>query len=167
MSGPRLAAALIAGIRGAGVAVADLGMVATPMVYFAGFHLGSRSGVAITGSHNPPEYNGMKLTLAGDPVYGEALQRLRARIEAGGPRPAAAPGALRAVDVAEAYVARIAGDVRLARPMKVAIDCGNGVAGAIAPRLFRALGCDVVELFCEVDGRFPNHHPDPAHPENL
>ena len=167
LSGPRLAAALIEGIRASGTAVADIGMAATPMVYFAGFHLGSRSGIAITGSHNPPEYNGMKLTLAGDPVYGEGLQRLRSRIEAGELAPAAAPGALRAVDVADAYVARIVGDVKLARTMKIAIDCGNGVAGAIAPRRFRALGCEVIELFCEVDGRFPNHHPDPAHPENL
>lgn len=167
LSGPRLAAALIDGIRCAGVAVADIGMAATPMVYFAGFHLGSRSGIAITGSHNPPEYNGMKLTLAGDPVYGEALQALRRRIEANDVPTAAAPGALRAVDVADAYVARIAGDVKLARPMTIAIDCGNGVAGAIAPRLYRALGCQVIELFCDVDGNFPNHHPDPAHPENL
>lgn len=167
LSGPRLAAALIDGIRGTGTAVADVGMVATPMVYFAGFHLGSRSGIAITGSHNPPEYNGMKLTLAGDPVYGDGLQRLRRRIEANDLAAAPAPGALRAVDIADAYLARIVGDVRLARTMKIAIDCGNGVAGAIAPRLYRALGCEVIELFCAVDGTFPNHHPDPAHPENL
>jgi phosphomannomutase/phosphoglucomutase len=167
LSGPRLAAALIDGIRSTGTAVADIGMAATPLVYFAGFHLGSRSGIAITGSHNPPEYNGMKLTLAGDPVYGDGLQRLRRRIEENDLAAAAAPGVLRAVDVADAYVARIAGDVKLARKMKIAIDCGNGVAGAIAPRLYRALGCEVIELFCEVDGRFPNHHPDPAHPENL
>ncbi|HXF47355.1 MAG TPA: phosphomannomutase/phosphoglucomutase [Burkholderiaceae bacterium] len=167
LSGPRLAAALIEGIRATGTAVADIGMAATPLVYFAGFHLGSRSGIALTGSHNPPEYNGMKLTLAGDPVYGEGLQRLRRRIADNGAAAAATPGALRAVDVADAYVARIAADVKLARKMKIAIDCGNGVAGAIAPRLYRALGCEVIELFCEVDGTFPNHHPDPAHPENL
>ena len=167
LSGPRLAAALIEGIRSTGTAVVDVGMVATPMLYFATFDLGTRSGIEITGSHNPPEYNGMKMMLAGDPVYGDGLQDLRQRIDKQDFVSAAQPGALRQVDVADRYVARIKGDARLARPMKIAIDCGNGVAGAIAPRLFRALGCEAIELFCDVDGRFPNHHPDPAHPENL
>jgi len=167
LSGPRLAAALIEGIRSTGTAVVDIGMVATPMLYFATYELGTHTGIEITGSHNPPEYNGMKMTLAGDPVYGDGLQKLRQRIDNQDFVRAAQPGALRQVDVADRYVARIKRDVKLARPMKIAIDCGNGVAGAMAPRLFRALGCEVIELFCEVDGNFPNHHPDPAHPENL
>ena len=167
LSGPRLAAALIDGIRSTGTAVVDIGMVATPMLYFATFELGTGSGIEITGSHNPPEYNGLKMMLAGDPLYGDGLQKLRQRIDSQDFVRASQPGPLRQVDVADRYVARITGDAKLARPMKIAIDCGNGVAGAIAPRLFRALGCEVIELFCEVDGNFPNHHPDPAHPENL
>jgi len=167
LSGPRLAAALIEGIRSTGTAVVDIGMVATPMLYFATFELGTRTGIEITGSHNPPEYNGLKMTLAGDPLYGDGLQKLRQRIERQDFVRAAQPGALRQSDIADRYVERIKGDAKLARPMKIAIDCGNGVAGAIAPRLYRALGCEVIELFCEVDGTFPNHHPDPAHPENL
>jgi phosphomannomutase/phosphoglucomutase len=167
LSGPRLRDALIDGIRSTGTAVVDIGVVATPMLYFATFHLGTGSGVEITGSHNPPDYNGLKLVLAGDALYGDGLQQLRRRIDSGDLVRAAAPGALRTAAVDDAYLARIAGDVKLARPMKIAIDCGNGVAGAIAPRLYRALGCEVIELFCEVDGNFPNHHPDPAHPENL
>jgi phosphomannomutase/phosphoglucomutase len=167
LSGPALRDALIEGIRSTGCAVVDVGMVATPMVYFATHHLGTGSGVSITGSHNPPEYNGLKLMLAGQALYGEGLQALRARIEQGHLVRASSPGPLRAADITDAYLARISGDVKLARPMKIAIDCGNGVAGAIAPQLYRALGCRVTELFCEVDGTFPNHHPDPAHPENL
>jgi phosphomannomutase/phosphoglucomutase len=167
LSGPALSAALIDGIRSTGTAVVDVGMVATPMLYFATFELGTKSGIEITGSHNPPEYNGLKMTLAGDPVYGDGLQGLRQRIESGDLVRAARPGSLRQAQVADGYVARITRDVKLARPMKIAIDCGNGVAGATAPRLYRALGCQVTELFCEVDGTFPNHHPDPAHPENL
>ena len=167
LSGPRLAAALIEGIGSTGTAVVDIGMVATPMLYFATYELGTHTGIEITGSHNPPEYNGMKMTLAGDPVYGDGLQKLRQRIDNQDFVRAVQPGTLRQVDVADRYVARIKRDVKLVRPMKIAIDCGNGVAGAMAPRLFRALGCEVIELFCEVDGNFPNHHPDPAHPENL
>jgi len=167
LSGPRLAAALIDGLRSTGIDVVDIGMVATPMLYFATYHLGTHTGIEITGSHNPPDYNGLKMVMAGDAMYGDGLQALRQRIEAGQITRAATPGALRSVEIADAYVARIAGDVKLAAPFKVAIDCGNGVAGAFAPRLLRALGCEVVELFCEVDGTFPNHHPDPAHPENL
>jgi phosphomannomutase/phosphoglucomutase len=167
LSGPRLRDALTEGIRSAGCGVADIGMVATPMLYFATHHLGNGCGVSITGSHNPPEYNGLKMVLAGQALYGEGLQALRRRIEEGRLQRAPVPGPLRLVDVGDAYLARIVGDVRLARPMTIALDCGNGVAGAYAPGLFRALGCRVIELFCEVDGTFPNHHPDPAHPENL
>lgn len=167
LSGPALRDALVDGIRSTGCGVVDVGMVTTPMLYFATYHLETGSGVSITGSHNPPEYNGMKFVLAGQALYGEGLQVLRRRIETGDLVSAATPGPMRAADVMDAYLARIVGDVRLARPLRIAVDCGNGVAGAVAPRLFRALGCEVTELFCEVDGTFPNHHPDPAHPENL
>ncbi len=167
LSGPALRDGLIEGIRSTGCGVVDVGMVATPMLYFATYHLGTGSGVSITGSHNPPEYNGMKFVLDGQALYGEGLQVLRRRIDSGDLVQARVPGPLRSADVLDAYIARIVGDVKLARPMKIAIDCGNGVAGAVAPALFRALGCQVVELFCEVDGTFPNHHPDPAQPENL
>ncbi|MBX3590971.1 MAG: phosphomannomutase/phosphoglucomutase [Burkholderiaceae bacterium] len=169
LSGPKLVAALSDGFRAAGVDVIDIGMVPTPVVYYATYELGTGTGVAVTGSHNPPDYNGLKMVIAGDAIYGDAIQRLRESIESGAlvEVPAAQRGKLRSEDLAARYLARITGDVKLARPMKVAIDCGNGVAGALAPQLFRGLGCEVVELFCEVDGTFPNHHPDPAHPENL
>ncbi|MCD6732492.1 MAG: phosphomannomutase/phosphoglucomutase [Burkholderiaceae bacterium] len=169
LSGPKLVAALSDGFRAAGVDVIDIGMVPTPVVYYATFELGTGTGVAVTGSHNPPNYNGLKMVIAGDAIYGDSIQRLRESIESGALAevPAAQRGKLRSEDVSARYLARITGDVKLARPMRIAIDCGNGVAGALAPQLFRALGCEVTELFCEVDGTFPNHHPDPAHPENL
>ena len=165
LSGPELAAALAAGIRASGANVVDIGMVTTPMSYFAAQHLNTQCSVMVTGSHNPPDYNGLKMVIAGDTLAGDEIKALRTRIEAGELKRGA--GTLRSADVAPAYFDRIAGDVRLARPMKIAIDCGNGVAGAFAPTLFRRLGCEVTELFCEVDGRFPNHHPDPSQPENL
>ncbi len=169
LSGPKLVAALSDGFRAAGVGVIDIGMVPTPVVYYATFELGTGTGVAVTGSHNPPDYNGLKMVIAGDAIYGDAIQSLREAIASGAVAevPAAQRGGLRSEDLSARYLARITGDVKLARPMKIAIDCGNGVAGALAPQLFRGLGCEVVELFCEVDGTFPNHHPDPAHPENL
>jgi phosphomannomutase / phosphoglucomutase len=167
LSGPRLRDALIEGIRSSGVGVVDVGMVPTPLLYYATHALDTHSGVEITGSHNPPQYNGLKMVLAGEALYGDGVQELRRRIAQHRLARAATPGALRGADITAAYLARVVGDVKLARPMKIAIDCGNGVAGAVAPALFRALGCDVVELFCEVDGRFPNHHPDPAQPDNL
>ncbi|MFN0160789.1 MAG: phosphomannomutase/phosphoglucomutase [Burkholderiales bacterium] len=165
LSGPELAGALAAGIRAAGVDVVDLGMVATGMLYFATYELGIGSGVMVTGSHNPPDYNGLKMMLAGDTLHGEAISDLRRRIESGDL--ASGAGNLRQHDIRAAYFERIVSDIRPARPLKLAVDCGNGVAGAFAPALFRKLGCEVRELFCEVDGTFPNHHPDPAHPENL
>ncbi|HVL59103.1 MAG TPA: phosphomannomutase/phosphoglucomutase [Burkholderiaceae bacterium] len=166
LSGPRLAAALSDGIASTGVDVIDIGMVPTPVVYFATALTGTGSGVAVTGSHNPPEYNGLKMMIGGVTLYGDAIQDLRRSIANGTPA-AAKRGSVSQRDVADEYLERIRSDVRLARPMKIAIDCGNGVAGVLAPRLYRELGCDVVELFCDVDGNFPNHHPDPAHPENL
>jgi phosphomannomutase/phosphoglucomutase len=165
LSGPDLADALMAGIRASGVDVAEIGMFATPVAYFAAHELGCGSAVAVTGSHNPPEYNGLKMVLAGTTLAGETIQRLRRRIESG--ELARGAGRHRRAEIREAYLARIASDVRLARPMKIAVDCGNGVAGATAGELYRRLGCEVFELYCDVDGRFPNHHPDPSHPENL
>jgi phosphomannomutase/phosphoglucomutase len=164
-SGPELAAALARGLQQSGTNVMDVGQVPTPVLYFAAHHLETLSGAMVTGSHNPPDYNGIKVMLGGETLAGDAIQALRARIENG--VLASGNGSCRQHDVREPYLARIAGDVRLARPMKVVVDCGNGVAGAIAPALYRRLGCEVAELYCEVDGNFPNHHPDPSQPKNL
>jgi phosphomannomutase/phosphoglucomutase len=164
-SGPVLADALAQGMNEAGADVVDIGMAPTPVTYFAAHHLGCGSCVSVTGSHNPPDYNGLKMVVAEHTLAGEEIQGLRRRIERGEFRSGA--GGRRRADVLDAYLERIVGDIRLARPMRIAVDCGNGVAGMIAPRLFRALGCEVEELYCEVDGTFPNHHPDPSQPENL
>jgi phosphomannomutase / phosphoglucomutase len=165
LSGPELSAALARGIQSTGVDVIDVGMVATPMLYFAAYHLGTHSGVVVTGSHNPPEYNGLKVMLGGDTLAGDAIQALRQRIERGDL--ATGSGAYSTRDIREDYLQRIVSDIRLARPLSVVVDCGNGVPGATAPELYRRLGCTVRELFCEVDGTFPNHHPDPSNPKNL
>ena len=165
LSGPVLSAALARGLAAAGVDVIDIGMAATPMGYFAAHHLGCGSVVMVTGSHNPPDYNGLKMVLAGVTLAGADIQGLRARIERGDL--ARGAGRYSTADVREAYLARIVSDAKLARPMNIVIDCGNGVAGASAPELFRRLGCSVTPLYCEVDGSFPNHHPDPSKPENL
>jgi phosphomannomutase/phosphoglucomutase len=165
LSGPVLLAALSEGMRAAGVNVIDVGMVATPMTYFAAQHLGTQCSVMVTGSHNPPDYNGLKMVIDATTLSGEDIQALRVRIERG--EFASGNGSTQSHDIAPAYIARIAGDIHLARPMRIAVDCGNGVAGAFAPKLYRTLGCEVVELFCDVDGRFPNHHPDPSQPKNL
>jgi phosphomannomutase/phosphoglucomutase len=167
LSGPGLAKALAEGLQAAGVDVIDLGMVATPMLYFGTNVLEARSGIMVTGSHNPPDYNGFKMVLAGEAIYGDAIQDLYQAIERNDFQAVAQPGGYATHDIRDAYIQRIAGDVKIARPIKIAIDAGNGVAGAFAGDLFRAMGCEVIEMFCEVDGRFPNHHPDPAHPENL
>lgn len=165
LSGPALAAALVRGLVAAGIDVIDVGMVTTPMLYFAANTL-CRSGIQVTGSHNPKDYNGFKMVMAGKAIYGDEIQALRQMIEAESWM-LADGGRVRHVNVEAAYRDRIVGDVKLARPMKLVVDCGNGVAGATAPALFRALGCEVTELFSEVDGHFPNHHPDPSKPENL
>jgi phosphomannomutase/phosphoglucomutase len=164
-SGPELAAALARGLQASGVNVIDVGMVATPMLYFAAHELGTLSGVMVTGSHNPPQYNGLKMMLAGDTLSGEAIQALRARIT--GNDLSTGSGSYRTHEIRAAYLERIISTLKLARPMRIAVDCGNGVAGATAPELYRKLGCNVEELFCEVDGSFPNHHPDPSQPHNL
>ena len=165
LSGPALAGALADGIRAAGVDVVDIGCVPTPLTYFAAHELGTQSCVSVTGSHNPPDYNGLKMVLGGQTLYGDMIRDLRRRIVDNDLTHGT--GSLRTASVTDAYVARIIDDVKLARPMKVVVDCGNGVAGGIAPRLLQALGCETVDLFCEVDGSFPNHHPDPSRPENL
>jgi phosphomannomutase/phosphoglucomutase len=169
LSGPSLIEALTEGLLSTGINVIDLGMVATPMVYFATNHTINsktpKSGIMITGSHNPPNYNGFKMVLATAAIYGEQIQALRKRIEA--KQFISGKGTRSTFDIFPMYLNYIVGDVKLARPIKIAVDCGNGVGGAFAGKLFRALGCEVQELFCEVDGHFPNHHPDPAHLENL
>lgn len=165
LSGPELSQALAKGITKSGIDVIDIGLVATPMVYFATHHLGTGSGVMVTGSHNPPEYNGLKMVLAGETLSGDTIQRLYARCESGNFRHGA--GKYETANIENAYLERIASDVKLARPLKIAVDCGNGSPGAYAPKLFRMLGCEVEELYCDVDGNFPNHHPDPSHLENL
>ncbi len=165
LSGPALSGALIRGLVAAGIDVIDVGVVTTPMLYFAASTL-CRSGIQVTGSHNPKDYNGFKMVMGGRAIFGDDIQALRRLIESdGGVR--AEGGRIRHVNVDAPYRDRIVGDVKLARPMKIVVDCGNGVAGASAPALFRALGCEVIELFSEVDGNFPNHHPDPSKPENL
>jgi phosphomannomutase/phosphoglucomutase len=165
LSGPELAAALADGLVAAGADVIDIGMAPTPVAYFAAHHLNTGSCVAVSGSHNPPQYNGLKMVVAGTTLYGEDIQELRRRIEK--KQFASGAGHRKSANVLDAYVERIAGDVKLARAFHIAVDCGNGVAGMLAPRLYRRLGCKVTELYCEVDGNFPNHHPDPAQPENL
>ena len=165
LSGPELSRALMEGICASGVDVADIGMVPTPLAYFAAHHLKTGSAVMVTGSHNPPDYNGFKIMLAGDTLHSTAITALRKRIVEG--RLAEGTGRIKAVDVRADYLARIVSDVKLSRKMKVVVDCGNGVAGAVAPELFRRMGCELVELYCDVDGNFPIHHPDPSKPDNL
>ena len=165
LSGPSLATALSEGIRSTGCDVVDIGMVPTPVTYFATHHLETGSAVSITGSHNPPEYNGLKVMIAGETLAGDRIQMLRKRIEE--QDLLSGNGSHHQESVTEAYVARITGDITLQRPLKVVLDCGNGVGGSIAPRVLKEIGCDVTELFSDVDGTFPNHHPDPSQPENL
>ena len=165
LSGPSLSAALIAGLVDVGIEVIDVGAVTTPMLYFAAHTLCS-SGIQVTGSHNPKDYNGFKMVLAGRAIYGDEIQALRRTMEEESWQ-LKEGGSVRHADVLPAYSERITSDVKLARPLKIVVDSGNGIAGASAPGIFRALGCEVIELFSEVDGDFPNHHPDPSKPENL
>ena len=165
LSGPELGAALTRGLVAAGISVIDVGMVTTPMVYFAANTL-CHSGIQVTGSHNPKDYNGFKMVLDGRAIYGDDIQALRRMMEDESWE-LLPGGSVREADILSAYRERIVSDVRLARQLKIVIDSGNGIAGASAPGIFRALGCEVTELFSEVDGQFPNHHPDPSKPENL
>ena len=169
LSGPSLSAALMQGLVAAGVEVIDVGLVTTPMLYFAASTL-CQSGIQVTGSHNPKDYNGFKMVLAGKAIYGEEIQSLRRAMEGDAQAQATLQrqgGSLRQQNIEAAYRERIVGDIQLSRPLKIVVDSGNGVAGASAPAIFKALGCEVIELFSEVDGHFPNHHPDPSKPENL
>jgi phosphomannomutase len=166
LSGPSLSAALVRGLVASGIDVIDVGMVTTPMLYFAANTL-CNSGIQVTGSHNPKDYNGFKMVLAGRAIYGDEIQALRQMMETAGWDQPAAPGKVRNINVLAPYRDRIRNEIKLARPLKIVVDCGNGVAGASAPGIFRAIGCEVIEMYSEVDGNFPNHHPDPSKPENL
>jgi len=165
-SGPALSEALSEGLQSAGIDVIDIGMVPTPLLYFATHHLKTGTGVMVTGSHNPPEYNGLKMMIGGDALFGDGIQRLRKRLDEND-LASGTHGSYCMEDVLPAYLERLLDDVKLARPLEIAFDCGNGVAGAVAPRLFERLGTTAHGLFTDVDGSFPNHHPDPAKPENL
>ena len=167
LSGPELSGGLIEGLRKAGRNVIDIGLAPTPVTYFAAYHLRTGSSVAVTGSHNPPDYNGFKIVIGGQTLSGDAITDLYTRISEGRLHQTATPGTLQERDVAADYVQRIADDVQLDRPLKVVVDAGNGVAGGIAPQLLEAIGAEVIPLYCEVDGTFPNHHPDPSEPHNL
>lgn len=165
LSGPELVAQLIKGVADSGANVSDVGMVPTPVLYYAANVLEGKSGVMLTGSHNPPDYNGFKIVIAGETLANESIQRLRQRIETGDV--ASGQGQIKQVDVLKSYADYIRNDVVLAKKLKVVVDAGNGVAAVNAPQLIESLGCEVIPLFCEVDGNFPNHHPDPGKPENL
>ncbi len=168
LSGPSLVAALVRGLKSTGLDVVDIGAVTTPMLYYVAATRGKqgcRSGIQVTGSHNPKDYNGFKMVLGGRAIYGEEIQRLRQRIEA--EDYVNKRGRSAAMDIGSEYQQRIVGDCKLARPMKIVVDSGNGIPGASSPGVLRALGCEVIELYSEVDGDFPNHHPDPSKPENL
>jgi phosphomannomutase/phosphoglucomutase len=165
LSGPVLAQQLIQGLLDSGCHVSDVGMVPTPVVYFAGHVLTGKSAVMLTGSHNPADYNGFKIVIAGDTLANEQIQALKARIDNNDL--ISGVGSVEQVDVLDRYFKHIRDDIAMAKPMRVVVDCGNGVAGVIAPQLIEALGCSVIPLYCEVDGNFPNHHPDPGKPENL
>ncbi|WP_043529256.1 phosphomannomutase/phosphoglucomutase [Litchfieldella xinjiangensis] len=166
LSGPRLQEAMIRGLTASGRDVIDIGMVPTPVLYYATNTLqDTTSGVVITGSHNPPDYNGFKIVLGGETLSGEAITALHTRIEKGDFTEG--QGSVRQEDVRDAYLDRIVGDISLARPIKAVVDCGNGVAGELGPKLVERLGAETIPLFAEIDGNFPNHHPDPGKPENL
>jgi len=167
LSSPELGQALIKGLCAAGVDVTDIGQVATPVLYFATHHLDANSGVMVTGSHNGPEYNGLKIVLGGDTLSGDTVKALYQRIQE--QNFSSGSGAVQSADIINEYIRRATEDIpaALTNAYKLVVDCGNGVAGAIAPQVYRAIGHDVIELYCDIDGNFPNHHPDPSQPENL
>ncbi len=165
LTSPILAKRLIAGILKSGCDVYDIGEVTTPMVYFANYELKTYSGVMITGSHNPPEYNGLKMVIDGETLSDQSIQEIRTRLEKN--KLHSGVGTYHRHNIEEIYLNKITDNIKLQRKMNIVVDCGNGVAGKIAPKLFRRLGCKVLGLFCEVDGTFPNHHPDPSQPKNL
>ena len=165
LSGPDLVAALIAGLRSTGIDVIDIGAAPTPVTYYAGYHLRTGSGISVTGSHNPPDYNGFKIVLGGETLSEDAIQNLHRRIEA--ERFVDGMGGLQSIDVNQDYIRRITDDIQIERKLKVVVDCGNGIPGAIAPAVLEGIGCEVIPLYCDVDGTFPNHHPDPSDLANL
>jgi len=165
LSSEELSERLAAGIQDSGLDVIDLGAVPTPVLYFGTQQLNTSSGVMVTGSHNPPEYNGLKIVIGGQTLSGEGIQALRRRIEQG--QLSKGAGSYNTIDLIDQYIDYVLGDIAVAQPLKLVIDCGNGIAGRVAPRLFEDLGCEVVPLYCEVDGNFPNHHPDPTVADNL
>ena len=165
LSSLELSQRLARGLQKGGCDVIDIGMAPTPVLYYATHKLETGTGIMVTGSHNPPQYNGLKMLIGGNTLYGDSIKALYTRIVNNDL--STGDGGYREYNINEEYIDTIVGDIQLARPLKIAIDCGNGVGGVIAPELFKRLGCDTVELFCEVDGNFPNHHPDPAKMENL
>lgn len=167
LSGPDMVGGLIAGLRRAGRNVIDVGLAPTPLIYFAAYHLRTGSAVAVTGSHNPPDYNGFKIVVGGETLSGDAIVDLYDRIADGRLYDAPTPGTLQHRDVSADYVNRVASDVQIDRRLKVVVDAGNGAAGELGPRVLEAIGAEVTPLFCEIDGTFPNHHPDPSEPHNL
>lgn len=165
LSGPMLSTAVVRGLVECGLEVIDIGAAPTPVLYYAAHEHGAGTGVMVTGSHNPPDYNGFKIMIGGETLSGGAIQAVRERIQARAY--VDGQGSARMLDVLPAYVERITGDLRLAHPLKIVADAGNGIAGIVAQRLYEGIGAEVVPLFCEVDGTFPNHHPDPGDPHNL
>jgi len=165
LTGPMLSESLISGLIESGCHVVDIGMVPTPLVYFATYTKGASSGVMVTGSHNPPEYNGLKIMIAGETLSADKIQNLYSRIV--NQQFSSGSGSSTSINIDQDYMDTIKSDIVLERELKIVVDCGNGVAGNIAPKLFESLGAKVTKLFCLVDGRFPNHHPDPSNPENL
>lgn len=161
----RLQNSLIRGILKSGIDVVDIGECPTPVLYFSIFHLGAHGGIQVTGSHNPPEFNGLKMCVGTSTIYGESIARLREMILEGDLD--SGSGQLTSQDVITPYLAYLKENIRMERPLKVVLDCGNGVAALTAPRAFEDAGCSVSPLYCEVDGTFPNHHPDPTVMENL
>jgi len=167
VSSPTLSKVLTDGILSTGTDILDIGRVPTPVLYFVAHHHDSHSGVMLTGSHNPANYNGLKIVMGGETLSGEKIQNLKQRIDTDNLH-SNTPGTLSENSMfTNEYIGIITDDIRIARPMKVVVDAGNGIAGELGPTLLKTLGCEVVELFCDVDGTFPNHHPDPSKPENL
>lgn len=165
LSGPVLTDALAEGLMASGCSVIDVGLAPTPVIYFAAFEFETYSAVVLTGSHNPPAYNGLKMVINGETLSGDRIQELKTRIE----NSELSDGQGNRVErtIIDNYIKRITSDIKPEKELKLVIDCGNGIAGAVAPELFRQLGCEVIELYCDVDGSFPNHHPDPSQKENL
>lgn len=166
LSGPELAGALADGLRAAGIDVIDIGAVPTPVVYYAAYRFNTGCGVAVTGSHNPPDYNGFKIVVGGETLSEGAIQDIYQRIATNALKQDGR-GNLRQIDVTADYIERITSDVQTERRLKIVVDCGNGIPGAVAPQVLEGIGCEVIPLYCEVDGTFPNHHPDPSDPHNL